>query len=402
MLVTGALSGGEELSDGSGNRAFGPRVDDVRSWLHEQALPFWIRAGVDGQYGFVEHLNLEAEPAHVAYKRLRVQARQTYVFSHASLVGFPGALEAAENGWRFMREHGWLREGGWARRLGREGGVVDATLDLYDQAFALLAIAWWVKASGDAEATTFADRTLDAIDARLPAACGAGWLSDAGNDAALLQNPHMHLLEGLLAVHDATGEARFESAAACVVNLFESVMFDQATGTLAEYYDNEWRRAGGEAGRIVEPGHHYEWVWLLHEAARVVPGSVSLAEPLFRFAERFGSDPETGLIYDEILDDGSVRKRSHRSWPHAEALKAHLARFEHGGSLDAARTAQVVDNLFAYYLSARVPGTWIDQLDARRRPKVDKIPASTLYHLFMAFSELLRLEPKLREAGATG
>jgi mannose/cellobiose epimerase-like protein (N-acyl-D-glucosamine 2-epimerase family) len=401
MGMTEVLDSG---SGGGGGDVVGSlpatRIDDARDWLFGRALPFWSRTGVDRGRGFVEHLTRAARPADVHYKRLRVQARQVYVFSHASLIGYEGGLEAAANGWRFMCEHAWRPGGGWARRLGRDGGVLDPTLDLYDQAFGLLATAWWIRASGDAAAVERADDTLAAIDERLASPPGRGWLSERGDAAALLQNPHMHLLEALLALHDATGEERFAARAREVVDLFESAFFDPATGTLAEYFDPGWRRAAGERGRIVEPGHHYEWVWLLHRAAPIAPGATRHADALFAFAERFGHDPATGLVYDEVLSDGSLRTPSHRCWPNTEALKAHLARFEHEGAFDGPRATRILDNLFGRYLRAPVPGTWIEQLDDRCAPQGEKIPASTLYHVFVGFSELLRLEPRLRTAGA--
>jgi mannose/cellobiose epimerase-like protein (N-acyl-D-glucosamine 2-epimerase family) len=53
-----------------------------------------------------------------------------------------------------------------------------------------------------------------------------------------------------------------------------------------------------------------------------------------------------------------------------------------------------VDTLFRHFLDpAPVPGTWIDHVDADARPRVDKIPASTLYHVFLAFAELMRVAP---------
>jgi mannose/cellobiose epimerase-like protein (N-acyl-D-glucosamine 2-epimerase family) len=377
----------------------GTRVHKARSWLFEQALPLWSQLGVDGDWGFVEHLSLNARPAKVDYKRLRVQARQVYVFSHASLLGYPQGSDVAAGGWRFMLEHGWLRSGGWARRLGRRGGVIDPTLDLYDQSFALLAIAWWIKASGE-DVLELADDTLAVIDERLSSPTGVGWLSEDNANAALLQNPHMHLLEALLALHATTGASRFRGRIEEVLEIFDSVLFDQDTGTLAEYYDDKWNRITDERGRIVEPGHHYEWVWLLNRAKHLVPGHDQQADALFEFAEHFGYNPTTGLIYDEVLDDGAVRTPSHRAWPHTEALKAQLARFESSGILDTARTVQILDNLFHHFLRAPKPGAWIDRLDEHSKPCAENIPTSTFYHLFLAFSELLRLEPQLRRAGA--
>lgn len=123
---------------------------------------------------------------------------------------------------------------------------------------------------------------------------------------------------------------------------------------------------------------------------------------MFEFAERFGSNPATGLIYDELLDDGTVRTAGHRCWPHAEALKAQLARFEHLGTLNVARTTAILDALFSHFLKGPVRGTWIDRLDESGKPRIDKVPTSTFYHVFLGFAELLRLEPQLRSAGLLG
>ena len=298
-----------------------------------------------------------------------------------------------------MRRHGWLPEAGWARASGRRGGIVDPTMDLYDQAFALLAIAAWINVSSDVSALPWADRTLDAMDERLAAPHRRGWVSDTSPGATMLQSPHMHCLEALLALHAATGEPRFQARAAEVVALLDSTLYDSRTHTLTEYFDAQWRRAEHAAGTVVEAGHHYEWVWLLHRAEPLVPGAAKHAEALHAFAEQFGCDPSTGLIYDANYSDGSVRTASHRLWPNCEALKAHLARFESTHRLDVWRTTQIVDNLFRYFLVGSTPGTWIDQLDASRCPCAERIPASSLYHVYTAFSELLRLEPALAAAG---
>ncbi len=156
------------------------------------------------------------------------------------------------------------------RALGRGGGVADAAVDLYDNAFVLLALAWFARATGSAAPIAAAHRTLDAIEARMRAGDTPGfanaWPPEPG---PRLQNPHMHLLEAALALHDATGggEARFTDLARAMVSLFRERLFDPATGTLAELYGPAWQRLHEPyPGRQIWPGHHYEWVWLLHQA----------------------------------------------------------------------------------------------------------------------------------------
>lgn len=379
------------------------RFDDVRRWVFEHALPFWSTVGSDRPgLGFVEHLNLNGRPADVPYKRTRVQARQIYVFSHAALLGAEGALETARNGYAFLTENGRLPDGTWARRLGREGGVLDAAADLYDHAFVLFALAWWARASGDDEALRLADETLPALDRVLGREDGRGYHAEAPFPAEAVQNPHMHLLEALSALYETSGEERYRRRASRIAELFRTTFFDAATGTLAEYYAPDWTRAPGVRGRMVEPGHQFEWSWLLHHAGRLTGVSfASEARGLFRFAEENGLQAGTGLTWDEVLDDGSVHKRSFRCWPQTETLKAHLARFEFEGELDAGRVAQIVDNVLDRYLAVEPRGVWTEHLDEDGRPYGDKIPTSTLYHVFLAFAELLRLQPDIeRRLGA--
>jgi mannose/cellobiose epimerase-like protein (N-acyl-D-glucosamine 2-epimerase family) len=376
--------------------------DRVQDWMFNVALPFWADVGFDSaDKGFVEHLTLAGEPADVAFKRARVQARQIYVYSHAHLLGWEGpGLDRARSGYEFMARHGWLAEGGWAAKLGRDGGVVDPTLDFYDQSFMLFALAWWGRASGDADVEAWIDRSLEGLE-RLARSDGRGYHAVLPAPAEAVQNPHMHLLEALLELYKTTGQERFAQAAREVAGLFVSTFYDPATQTLAEYYDQDWKRAPGVRGRIIEPGHHFEWSWLLYHCQRLTGLDVrDAARGLFAFAETHGVDRATGLTYDEVLDDGTIHQADHRAWPQTEALKAHLAMAEFEGEADLERIAQITDNILDRYLSVQPDGAWIDHLTATGEARVDKVPASTLYHVFLAFAELLRLRETLERPAA--
>src|SRR3546814_21110627 len=95
-------------------------------------LPFWADVGVDGaDGGFVERLTLPGAPADDDYKRIVVQARQIYAFSHAHVLGAGDyALAAAQNGYRFMTGHGWDADhGGWCFSVRRDGASLDRRKD---------------------------------------------------------------------------------------------------------------------------------------------------------------------------------------------------------------------------------------------------------------------------------
>ena len=94
--------------------------------------------------------------------------------------------------------------------------------------------------------------------------------------------------------------------------------FQPQTGIFAEYFDGSWNPREGIAGRICEPGHHFEWSWLLRRYAGLSGRrDPPIAAALKEFGDRHGFDSE-GFIVDELLDDGRVHKTSRRCWPHTE------------------------------------------------------------------------------------
>jgi mannose/cellobiose epimerase-like protein (N-acyl-D-glucosamine 2-epimerase family) len=366
--------------------------------LFEDALPFWSSVGFDGVgRGFVEHLTPDGAPADAPFKRMRVQARQIYVFSHAATLGFAPGLAVAADSYGFIVRHGLLADGGFARRLGRNGGVLDPAVDLYDMAFVLFAFGWLSKASADQGPLKLAAEALGAIQSRLGRPDGRGYRATSDDPSAEgLQNPHMHLLEAALQLYEVSGDDLWAEEARRLLALFREELYDPRTRTLAERFNPSWRRV---RPAVIEPGHHFEWLWLLDRAERLL-GVDFAAEraALFKFAEKHGVDPDTGLVHDGVSERGVLVKPGFRLWGQAELLKARLSRAERGEAVDLAGIALAAQNLLDNHLAQVARGCWRDQLDEKRAWVDDKIPASSLYHLFLAFSELLRLRPLLEAA----
>ena len=114
-----------------------------------------------------------------------------------------------------------------------DGAPMDATKDLYAHAFLLFALAWLHRAFAAPDAIALAAGTLDTLHARIAAPGGGFWdraTADWQPDRSLRrQNPHMHLLEALLALHEATGEARWLDEATALVRLFLDRFHDAPT-----------------------------------------------------------------------------------------------------------------------------------------------------------------------------
>lgn len=373
------------------------RFSEVRTWLFERALPLWSGAGLDRRFGgSVEALDFSGADAALPAKRVRAQARQVYVFTHLDLMG-GGSAAPAEHCWRFLTERARRADGAWVRLLGREGGVADASADAYDSAFILLALAWRAR-WGDPQAMSEAHATLDVLDRLLGLGPAGGWAAAEDRPRARLQNPHMHLLEAALELTLVSGEDRFAGMARDILRLFETRLFEPERGLIYEDSAEDWG-ALPRGASSVEPGHLFQWSWLLHRAGEVLGADHrAQATVLYRTAERVGADPDTGLTYDGLEGAELAPVHTFRTWPQTERLKAALGMFEHQGLDTRSEVATLVSRLLDRYLAAPVAGGWIDRFGPSWTQMANDMPASTFYHLLVAFSELLRLEPALSTA----
>lgn len=279
---------------------------------------------------------------------------------------------------------------GWLFSIDRDGRPVGTQRDLYGHAFALLAIGSYVGATGDRAALALADETLAWLDRDMRAPHGGYVDAIPPIDGMRRQNPHMHLFEALLNLWTHAREARYLERAGEMFGLFAGRFFQADPGVLVEYFDNRLVPAPGVWGQVVEPGHHFEWIWLLRWYERESGTAVgSHVDALYSHADRYGSD-RAGLIVDELLVDGAVKTASHRLWPMTEAIRAHRVEARLGRSGAAAKAVALADLLFERFLSGAAAGGWIDRLDAAGNPATDFMPASSFYHLLGAIDELTK------------
>ena len=355
----------------------------VQDWLFRQALPLWAQAGIDAQGRFVEKLDFDGRPIANLPRRTRVQARQVYVFAEAAALGWPQGEAVARRGLdALIRDHR-LEDDLWVRAVDDAGVVIDATPDLYDLAFVLFALAAAHRVLKDERALPLALSTLAAIEARMADPVHGGWQEALPPVLPRRQNPHMHMLEALLAWQAIAPDPAFEAAARSVLDLFNRRFFDREHLMLGEFFTADWTVAPGGAGQVIEPGHHMEWIWLLDQARRMgLDGHERPAQALFASALTNGLDAQ-GMMIREGDRIGVVRDGGRRLWGQTEAIRTLLLR----GRTE--RALHLLEAVFATHLAAATPGLWIDSYDAEGRAQDASVPASTLYHLMTAFSALL-------------
>jgi mannose/cellobiose epimerase-like protein (N-acyl-D-glucosamine 2-epimerase family) len=258
--------------------------------------------------------------------------------------------------------------------------VTNPVRDLYDQAFVLLALA---SATAVAAAPPLRRAALELVAwmdrAMTHEAGGYREAEPPLAGAPRRQNPHMHLLEAMLAAHEAFGDPVFLHHASALVGLFLDRMFDAVTGTLPEFFDEAWHPVPHPGGYLIEPGHHCEWVWLLDWHARLTgPNQATevASAALMRFVDRFGHAPAGGMA-DIVTSQGEMVAGATRLWGQAERLKAELIRKDGTAARQLAAAG-----ILAGFLHE--DGGFHDRKDAAGRMIAAPAPASSLYHLTSA------------------
>jgi mannose-6-phosphate isomerase len=308
-----------------------------------------------------------------------------YAFSRASELGAGDwARSAAQHGNEFMQHRCWdSRHGGWFHRTTLAGEPLDTRKDLYDHAFAIFALSHHYRAFREGQSLALARETLGLVQERLRDAKHGGFLEAASEDWRPLaeprrQNPHMHLVEALLALHEVAPDAGALREAEALVELLAQRWVDRQ-GALRESFEADWRPAGS----VVEPGHHFEWTWILHRFAELGGrgDAAPLADRLFDFASRHGVDADGG-VFDQIEADGRLVTGTKRLWPQTERVKALACR---GDRTELAAA-------LAYCARRHVDplhGGWHEQLARDGTVLSEAQNATSVYHVVFALSEAM-------------
>jgi mannose/cellobiose epimerase-like protein (N-acyl-D-glucosamine 2-epimerase family) len=384
-----------ECVENSGNTAPKMKLDALRTrlatWLADAAYPLWARHGIDPQNGgFIETLAQNGVGLPHP-RRARVHPRQIYAFAQAAGFGWKGDVRSIlQRGTDYFVTHYRRADGLFRTLAGVDGTPLDDRALLYDQAFGLLgfaAAAAALDARGD-----FEKRALElrgAIESRFRADNGA-FRSDENPHGFFESNPHMHLLEACLAWAEIGNDPGWTDWAGHLADLAVQRFIRRGTGSLGESFTADWRPAPGVAGRIVEPGHQFEWAWLLlRSESRHNPGPLRpVALRLMAIGEQSGVHNQVAI--NALLDDFSVHDPNARFWPQTERLKAALLAARLTDDTKYWEMAAAAAATLLPYHDTPVRGLWFDVKHTSGEIVDSPAPASTFYHLVGAIVALDR------------
>ncbi|GAB2187230.1 AGE family epimerase/isomerase [Roseibium sp. LAB1] len=382
------------------------RQDDIKNikklsseltiWLRDSALPLWSTSGIDQKTNTsLDVIDLTTLAGLPVTRRARVVSRQIYSFLEGKKLGWTGPAEdvaTALYGW--YTDTFLTREGHYASCVDMYNQVTDPSFDLYNQSFSLFGFA---KIAADlpgckVSATEKAENLLNHLMTtyRHPE---AGFQESSPARVPLCSNPHMHMFEACLAWESNSEDPIWADLADEIAELALTRFIDPVSGGLREFFNSDWTPYDGDKGRVMEPGHQFEWAWLLTRwgHSRNDAGALIAARRLYDIAWTYGIDESRGVAFMSLNDDFSVRDPMARLWGQTEWIKAAiaLAKVSTGTEQDAylADIPEAVRALQIYF--ADVPaGLWRDKLAPDGTFVDEPAPASSLYHIVCAISEL--------------
>lgn len=341
-------------------------------------LPMWRGPGFNTALKLpYEAVSAEAhEPLPAERYRAMACARQLFVFSQAGDGAHAQALFDS-----LIHTFQDTRHGGWFYSVNAEGAPLDTTKDLYTHAFIVFACAEYGRVSGNRDALEIVHRTSALIQSHFAApddlfnaALSADFASVTGTP---IQNPLMHLTEAWLAAREATHDQAFDAALQRLACAMARRFVHTPTGCIAEL------PIGANDNRL-EPGHQFEWFWLVKQAGALFEGS-GLAQDMpraFSFAQRYGVDRETGGVCASLDETGAVIDATQRIWAQTEYLRA-LA------SHDAPRALEVLPRQIEIFQQRFLrPEGWFECKTATGEVARADMPSTTPYHLATAYEAL--------------
>jgi mannobiose 2-epimerase len=324
-------------------------LPELEKTLHQNIAAFWLPRSIDtNNGGYIINFGPNGEPKGEGTKAIVTQSRQVWLFSRMARGGHGDRkklLEAAEHGYRFLREKMWdPKNGGFYWEVDASGDQkLKPNKHLYGQSFGLYAISEYAMASGRKDVLDFAisffrlleEKSHDKkyggyIESFLPdwtpqPASERGYMGDS---TLKLMNTHLHLLEAMTTFYRASKLPLARERLLELILIESNSVVRKGLIACTDKYDRDWTpRLEGQYARV-SYGHDLENIWLLMDAndAAGVPNQplLDLYRSLFAYSMKYGYDSENGGFYDSGPFNQPADNRTKVWWVASEAIVSAL------------------------------------------------------------------------------
>ena len=198
--------------------------------------------------------------------------------------------------------------------------------DLYDYAFVFLCLSELAKNEHFFEkAISLSNKSFNWITNNWRHH-NIGFKEDPKVSDNLRANPHMHLLEASLSWEQVESNYKEQVGIVSdeVVNLLLSKLYSDKRFAVSEYFDLDWNHTKEKSHQVIEPGHQYEWGWLLLNWAKKRNNTKAkeIAIKLINTAETYGFNKNSLKVVNALNFDHKIIDNNSKLWQQTERLKA--------------------------------------------------------------------------------
>lgn len=370
-------------------------INRNKEWLANDVFPLWLNEGVDWQRGgFIENLGPDGKARRKDARRTLVLCRQLYSLRVGFEMGVAPrerTLHAADMGVKALLRDFSGAGGSFVHSVSEDGVTVKSAPELYTQSFAIFGLAQAAQLLGTLEIYKAKALEIVAYLNRERELSGGGYFEiGAKGEHLYLSNPHMHLFEASLAWMEFDSDPIWRELADKILRLCLEHFIDPVTGFLAEDFDEHWNIIREQGRFIFEPGHQYEWSWLMGRYQRFTGSDLThVRRNLFEQSEAWGIDPVRGIAWDQVWSNREPKLLSARFWPQAERVKSAVQSALDGvvpHEVGMAAADEAMGALWTY-LERPLPGTWYDVREEGGQFQPAFAKASSLYHIIGAMQE---------------
>lgn len=407
-------------------QALVPRIEQN---LRETIIRFWFPRAIDKEHGgYTVHAGPRGEPLSGGTKMIVTQARTLWLASrllrsdHAQ----PGLREAADHGYRFLRDVMWDAEhGGFVWEVDETGRkLLRPHKHLYGQAFAIYALAEYFLATGRRDGLDLAMRTFALIDERAHDGVNGGYREFFARDWSAappdvqpylggsadwkLMNTHLHLLEAFTTLLRASASPVVRERLIELVGIETSAVVRPGWVANTDRHRADWSPILDEAGARVSYGHDLENIWLVADALDALHLPVApyreLFAAIFEYSRTHGYDEARGGFFDSGPRGKHADRLGKVWWVQAEALVSALTMYRLTAD---PRYLDVFEGTWRFVDREQTDwthGEWHGTIDPDGSPRAGNKASQWKagYHNGRALLEVLERIRAIRQEGASG
>ncbi len=346
-----------------------------RENLLENVIPFWGKHSLDWEQGGYFTCLDRTGDVYDTDKFTWLQARQVWTYSmlYNRVEKKESWLRIAQNGIRFLKEHGRDLMGNFYFSLTRNGQPLSNAFNIYADCFAALAFGEYAKATGDEESFEISRKAYQQFLLRRDNPKGKFEKTTGTRPVKSFGLPMMTAylsfeLEGI--VEPEKCRRIFEN---CVEQIFE-VHYNPKSKIIHEHVGTDGQFLDTHEGRLINPGHGIEAMWFLMDIAEKLekPRLIERAADICLEILEYGWDKEYGGIFYFLDAKNAPLQQLEWNqklwWVHQEALIALSRAYLHTSREDIWSWYEKVHQYAWQHFPDPEHGEWFGYLSREGKP----------------------------------